>query len=454
VLTAMDVAPSSSNTVYAGTDSGAVFVSTNATSASPTFSEIDTAGMPGRYVTSVAAAPMSSTIAFVGYSGFSSCSGCDDLGHIFETANGGQAWTNITGNLPDTPVNDIVVDPNDLTNSTLYVATDVGVFFTTNDGTSWAELAPGPPALPQVECTSLKLNETARVLQVGTHGRGVWDLQLTGLPASALTQIFPTSTAVGTSVTLTLNGQGFPATPTVNFGTTPLTPTAASATQITVTVPATALTNSGVVAVSIAGGTPANSLNFSVEGPLPTLNGVSPLTVTAGTAATLTVTGSNFTANTELLWTPVSSGTQNGITTALAQNANSFSCNGGNCHFTVTVPANLSTISLTRTVPVAPTGGKPLGPGTYWLLAALCAAILGLLLLINLPTKRRLVLGATLTTVFLLALIGGCSSAAPPLNNGGGGGGGGGSVTIATNAYNPAPGGGLSDATISVTDQQ
>ena len=452
VITAMDVAPNSSGAFYAGTDTGAVFASTNATAATPTFTEVNTANMPSRYVTGISAAPMVSATAFVGYSGFSSCSGCDGLGHIYETANSGQSWTNITGNLPDTPVNDIVVDPDDLTNSTLYVATDVGVFATTNDGTSWTELAPG---LPQVECTSLKLNQTARILQVGTHGRGAWDLQLGGLPASALTGMTPTSTTVGTGVTaLTLNGQGFPATPTVMFGTTPLTPTAASATQITVVVPTTAVANSGVVQVSVSGGV-QNSLNFSIEGPLPALTGVSPTTVTAGTAATLTVTGSNFTANTEFLWTPVSTGTQNGITTALAQNANSFSCNGGNCQFTVTVPANLSTVSLTRTVPVSPFGGRPSGPGTYWLLAAFCVAILGLLLLINLPTKRRLVLGATLTTVFLLALIGGCSSSGPINNNGGNPGGGNGtSVQITAQVYNPAPGGGLADNYITMTDQQ
>ncbi|HEV2290151.1 MAG TPA: hypothetical protein VGR81_14505 [Candidatus Acidoferrales bacterium] len=452
VLTAMDVAPNSSSTIYGGTDTGAIFVSTNATAPSPTFSEISTTSMPQRYVTAITASPMSSTTAFVGYSGFSSCFGCDGLGHLYVTTNGGQSWTNISGNnLPDTPVNDIVVDPNDLTNSTLYIATDVGVFITTDGGINWAELAPG---LPQVECTSLKLNETARVLQVGTHGRGVWDLQLGGLPASALTQIFPTSTTVGTSVTLTLNGQGFPATPTVNFGTTPLTPTAASATQITVTVPTTALASSGVVPVSVSGGV-QNSLNFSVEGPLPVLGNVvtSPgnsQTITAGTATNLLVTGSNFTANTELLWTPITQGlTQNGITTALAQNSNSLSCSGGNCQFTVTVPAGLSSISLTKTVPVTPVNRGPYGPGGYWLLAAFCAAILGLLLLINLPAKRRLVLGATLTTVFLLALIGGCSSSAPP-NNGGPPPT---SVTILTNAYNPAPGGGLSNNNVNLTDQ-
>src|SRR6185437_3390855 len=215
VLTAVSVAPNASGTVYAGADTGAIWVSTNATAASPVFTEIDQSNMPQRTVTQVVASPTLSTTAFASFSGFSSCSGCDGFGHVFMTTNGGGAWTNITGNLPDTPVNDIVVDPNDLTNKTLYVATDVGVFATSNGGGSWLELQTG---LPHVECTSLKLNNTARVLRVGTHGRGDWDLQLPGLSGTVLTGISPTSTTSGSAgFTLTLNGVGFTTGSTASF---------------------------------------------------------------------------------------------------------------------------------------------------------------------------------------------------------------------------------------------
>ncbi|MHB8755879.1 MAG: WD40/YVTN/BNR-like repeat-containing protein, partial [Candidatus Acidiferrales bacterium] len=251
VITTLAVAPNSSNTIYVGADTGQIFDSTNATGAVPTFNEIDQPNMPaptanrlGRTVTQIAVGPTNSQIAFATFSGFSSCpaSGstpaCDGLGHVFKTLNGGGLWTNIDGNLPDTPVNDIVIDPNDLTDATLYVATDVGVFVTTTGGVSWSELATG---LPHVECTSLKLNNTARLLRVGTHGRGDWDLQLPGLPASALTGISPTSTTAGAAgFTLTLNGVGLPSNPTVNFGSTALS-SSGSGSQITVTVPAAAV---------------------------------------------------------------------------------------------------------------------------------------------------------------------------------------------------------------------
>ena len=450
VITTLAVAPNSSNTIYVGADTGQIFDSTNATGAVPTFNEIDQSNMPGRTVTQIAVGPTNSQIAFATFSGFSSCpaSGstpaCDGLGHVFMTLNGGGAWTNIDGNLPDTPVNDIVIDPNDLTEQTLYVATDVGVFVTTTGGTSWSELATG---LPHVECTSLKLNNTARVLRVGTHGRGDWDLQLPGLPASALTGISPTSTTAGAAgFTLTLNGVGLPSNPTVNFGSTALS-SSGSGSQITVTVPAAAVAGSGVVPVSVVGA--QNSLSFSVEGPVPTLSTISPTTATATGSITLTVTGTNFNPNSEVIWTPNSTGVNNGVSTALPQLPG-----GTSTSFSVTVPASLLTSSLARTIPLAPGAPKPRGPGAFWLLAAFCAAILGILMLAAVPHKRRLVFGTTLTTVLVLLLIGGCggvgsSSNPPPLPPPPGN-----SVTVVVNAYNPAPGGGLSATAGKITVSQ
>ncbi len=446
VITTLSVAPNSSNTVYVGADTGQIFASTNA-AAAPTFSEIDQSNMPGRTVTQVIASPTLSTTAFASFSGFSFCSGCDQKGHVFKTTNSGGAWTNITGNLPDTPVNDIVVDPNDMTNNTLYVATDVGVFVTTTAGASWSELATG---LPHVECTSLKLNNTARVLRVGTHGRGSWDLQLPGLPASALTGISPTSTAAGSAgFTLTLSGVGFPAGPMVNFGTTALTPAFVSPTQITVNVPASAIAGSAVVPVSVSGGV-QNSLDFSVEGPLPTLTSISPTTATTAANVTLTVTGTNFNPNTEVIWTPTTgNGANLFVSTALPQLPG-----GTSTSFTVTVPASLLASSLAKVVPATPAAPKPTGPMAFWLLAALCAAIVGIFVFAVTPRKRRLVFGTTLTTVLVLLLIAGCGGVGsngnpppppPPPPN---------SVQVGVNAYNPAPGGGFSANAGTITVSQ
>ena len=458
VITSLAVAPSSSSTVYVGTDVGAVWVSNNINSISPTFTEIDQANTPGRVVTQVIASPTVPSTAFAAFSGFSGFG--DSVGHLFETTNSGQSWTDISchvancgtpgaTDLPNTPVNDVVVDPDDVTNNTIYAATDVGVFVTNDGGTTWTELASG---LPQVECTSLKLNETARILQVGTHGRGVWDLQLpfaAGI-TSALTGISPASTTAGSGgFTMTLAGFGFPASPTVNFGNTQLTTasgaiSSASSTQIIVNVPASALATKGEVAVSVTGA--QNSLNFGIEAPAPTLTNASPGSISAGSNATLTVTGTNFEPNSEVIWTP-QSGPNANISTTLTQNTG-----GTSTSFSVTVPASLLSSTIGTTPPAGAPNRSPRGRGSPWFLAAIAAVLVGIALLFAFPRRRRAVLGATVGMIVLLSFIGGCggNGSQVPIKLGN-------STTVFIDVLTPAPGGGLNPAseqrTITVNPQ-
>jgi hypothetical protein len=59
---------------------------------------------------------------------------------------------NITANLPDVPVNSILIDPADA--KTLYVGTDVGAFFTTNGGQKWFNPRSAMPRLPSGSSTT------------------------------------------------------------------------------------------------------------------------------------------------------------------------------------------------------------------------------------------------------------------------------------------------------------
>jgi photosystem II stability/assembly factor-like uncharacterized protein len=204
---AIAVAPTSSDVVYAA-PFYAIWKTTNATAgAASVWEEVDT-GLPHRIVTDVVLDPRSSTTAYVAFSGFSSCSVCDGMGHIYETTDGGTSWTNISGDLPDTPVNALVVDP--LLTNTIYAATDIGVFGTTNGGSSWTPLVSG---LPNVAVLGLTLDPGTRTLWAGTHGRSMWALQLPQAPTAELspTTLTFSSQDVGTSsspqaVTLTNNG--------------------------------------------------------------------------------------------------------------------------------------------------------------------------------------------------------------------------------------------------------
>ena len=121
-------------------------------------------------------------------------------------------------------------------------------------------------------------------------------------PVPVLSTLSPISVLVdGPEFVLNIVGSGFAPGVTVNFGATSLTPSSVSWTQLTVPVPATAITASGVVSVTATniapGGGTSNSLEFTVENPLPTLSSLSPTSIDAGVSDfALNLTGTGFIA--------------------------------------------------------------------------------------------------------------------------------------------------------------
>ena len=93
-------------------------------------------------------------------------------GHL-RTTDGGLTWHNVSGNLPNIPVNAIVIDP--VLANTYYVATDIGVFRTRNGGGFWSVLGAG---LPRVTVLGLTLHNPSRTLRAATHGRSMWDIHV------------------------------------------------------------------------------------------------------------------------------------------------------------------------------------------------------------------------------------------------------------------------------------
>jgi hypothetical protein len=90
-------------------------------------------------------------------------------GHVLQTKDQGLSWQPVGTQLPNAPVNAIFLDPDD--SSTIYAATDVGVFVT-HDLQAWSELG----QLPNVAVLQLHMFESGSLkqLRAGTYGRGVW----------------------------------------------------------------------------------------------------------------------------------------------------------------------------------------------------------------------------------------------------------------------------------------
>jgi photosystem II stability/assembly factor-like uncharacterized protein len=200
VINTIAVSPSDSNTVYVGTGNGMISVTHNALSgADATWTSLS--GLPTRWINKILVGADSANDVYITLNGF-------DSGHIFHSTNGGATWTDISGNLPNTPVDSIIVDPD--VQNTIYLATDTGVYFTENGGASWGLLGTG---LPNVVVQDILMYEPTRTLHVITHGRGAWEtiVPLVGLQASAADLQFGNQAMNATSstqtVTLTNNQQ-------------------------------------------------------------------------------------------------------------------------------------------------------------------------------------------------------------------------------------------------------
>jgi len=162
------------NTIYAawvggGGNPGPAFSTGLATNFGGTWHQINMTGLPNRYISGVTVDPANPAHAYAVFSGFSRhwIPG-GGVGHVFETTDGGQSWTDISGNLPDIPGDALVIS-----HDRLALGTDQGVF-TAAEGqgsaTAWSRLGTGLPNAVVDDLTA----GPGGYIYAATHGRGVW----------------------------------------------------------------------------------------------------------------------------------------------------------------------------------------------------------------------------------------------------------------------------------------
>jgi uncharacterized repeat protein (TIGR01451 family) len=195
--------------VYTGSLDGLVYMSTDAqVNSNPSWTRLDTGKLPKRPVTQIAVDRSNYRIAYVSYSSFNA-STPSRPGHVFRTLDGGQTWADISGNLPDSPVNSVILDPS--FSNTLYVGTDVGPFVTYNGGVNWSSLGM-PTSFPLVAIWQLDLDSSNRLMAAGTHGRGAFRLSDTvAAPALVISKAdagVPVGPTSPLTYTLTVKNEG------------------------------------------------------------------------------------------------------------------------------------------------------------------------------------------------------------------------------------------------------
>ena len=140
-----------------------------------TWTRLDSASTPNRFVSSLYIDPANGNRAWISYSGFNVATPLTP-GHVFEVVydpgTGTAAWTDRSYDMSDIPVSDLVRD--DVTGD-LYAANDFGVLMLPTGTTSWVLAAPG---MPNVEVTGLTIVPPARKLYAATHGLSAWLLNL------------------------------------------------------------------------------------------------------------------------------------------------------------------------------------------------------------------------------------------------------------------------------------
>jgi photosystem II stability/assembly factor-like uncharacterized protein len=190
------VAPSDSNRIYAGSDLGELFMTTDG---GATWSQIEqgSTSLPNRTITCIVVDPENPNRIVVTVSGTGS-------GHVFRcdnTTDANVAWTDISNGLPDVPANTIALDLTDSTN-TYYVGTDVGAFVTQNGGGSWTNMTQ-PLGLPNVQVNELRAVYGTGYLNAATYGRGMWRIKIANpiAPVSSISTI-PTTVKGGNPVTV------------------------------------------------------------------------------------------------------------------------------------------------------------------------------------------------------------------------------------------------------------
>jgi photosystem II stability/assembly factor-like uncharacterized protein len=121
-------------------------------------------------ISSIAVHPQLPMTAWVAMSGYK------EGNKVFKTTNGGNTWVNISGNLPNIPVNNVIYEKNN--KDGLYLGTDLGVFYKDSSMTNWVHYMKG---LPNVPVQELEIHYPSNRLRAATFGRGLWETNLYGV---------------------------------------------------------------------------------------------------------------------------------------------------------------------------------------------------------------------------------------------------------------------------------
>jgi photosystem II stability/assembly factor-like uncharacterized protein len=164
-VTSLMASPKDPATILAGTDNGRVWITHDT---GGTWTELQHENLPERWVSRVTMSPTAAGTAYIAFSGYREG---DNSAYVVKTTDGGETWTNITGNLPKAPVGDVIV-----VGKKLFVASDVGVFTSSLNGKRWLKV--GGKSLPLAPVTDIRYIAKNKRIYAATFGRGIYSVKV------------------------------------------------------------------------------------------------------------------------------------------------------------------------------------------------------------------------------------------------------------------------------------
>jgi photosystem II stability/assembly factor-like uncharacterized protein len=175
-LTTLAESPVQPGVIWSGSDDGKVQVTKDGgASWLDRTAKIVAAGGPANFwVSRVFPSPHDAATCFVSKTGWR----FDEYKpYLFKTADYGETWTSIIGDLPaDKPINVVIQDRRNA--SLLFVGTEWGVYVSLDGGKRWP---PFKANMPWVKVTDLVIHPRENDLVVATYGRGAWVTDITPL---------------------------------------------------------------------------------------------------------------------------------------------------------------------------------------------------------------------------------------------------------------------------------
>lgn len=180
LTTSLAIAPSSPATIWAARRLNRFYnvpsAVTRSTDGGSTWSSYPAGYPDSLYITDIETDHANPDVAWITLAGFESGE------KVYKTTNGGLTWSNITQNLPNLPVNTVVLHQNNA-HHPVYVGTDYGVWYTNDTLGQWE---PYMTDLPSVIVSDLQILYATEEIFAATFGRSIWKAELRDNIASAV----------------------------------------------------------------------------------------------------------------------------------------------------------------------------------------------------------------------------------------------------------------------------